>query len=147
MIVIITNVFAFARSITNVNTFGSRLRHARQLRGLTQAQLARACGLSQGAIGNYESDSRRNAKEIFRIADALKVDAMWLAMGTGSMERPPALHVADTAEIRGREAAWPFPDLDPARIWALSEDQRRIIANALAGMVSALEQDDPEPRS
>src|SRR5690606_37191758 len=95
VIVVITNVFAFHRPITNVNTFGNRLRYARSLRRLTQAELARACGLSQGAIGNYEADSRRSAKEIFRIAEALDVSAAWLAMGTGPMEVQEPARVAE----------------------------------------------------
>lgn len=138
MIDVITNVFTFARSITSVNTFGTRLRHARTLRRLTQKELARACGLSQGAIGNYETDSRRNPKDVFRIAEVLNVEPAWLAMGTGSMEPQIAPRVAD---LPSSNAAWPFPDIDPARIWALSAQQREILAKTLSGMISALEGD------
>lgn len=137
VIVVITNVMAFPRPITNVNTFGSRLRHARTLRQLTQAELARACGLSQGAIGNYEADSRRSAKEVFRIAEVLGVEAAWLAMGTGPMERPATPRVSDSAVPPA--SAWPFPGIDPARVWALSREQRQMLAKALAGMMAALE--------
>jgi transcriptional regulator with XRE-family HTH domain len=137
VIVVITNVLAFPRPITFVNTFGNRLRHVRMLRKLTQAELARACGLSQGAIGNYESDSRRNAKDVFRIAEALEVEPAWLAMGTGPMERATAPHVADST--RHTMTHWPFPGIEPSRIWALSADQRQMLAAALVGMVSAME--------
>lgn len=147
MINIITNVFVFARSITNVNTFGNRLRQARKLRQLTQAELARACGLSQGAIGNYEANSRGSAKEIFRIADVLKVDPAWLAMGTGSMERHPVPLLSENIATAHPGAAWPFPGIDPARIWALSADQREILTSALAGMIAAMEGEDASPRT
>ncbi len=135
VIVVITNVMEIPRPITNVNTLGSRLRHARTLRRLTQAELARACGLSQGAIGNYEADSRRSAKDVFRLAEVLGVEPAWLAMGTGPMERRPSHHVADEAG----PPPWPFPGIDPARIWALSAEQRRMLAKALEGMVASLE--------
>lgn len=135
MIVVITNVWTFPRPITYVNTFGNRLRHVRTLRKLTQAELARACGLSQGAIGNYESDSRRSAKDVFRIAEVLEVEPAWLAMGTGPMERSGMPHVSDHVA----PPPWPFPGLDPDRIWALSPDQRQMLAAALAGMVAAME--------
>lgn len=142
VIKVITNVFDFARSITYVNTFGSRLRRARMMRNLTQAELARACGLSQGAIGNYEADSRRSAKNIFRIADVLGVEPAWLAMGTGPMERPaPAL-----LEDASGQITWPFDGLDPRRIWALSAEQRQMLTNALRGMVAALEAGESDPR-
>ncbi|PTS84012.1 XRE family transcriptional regulator [Pseudomonas sp. HMWF032] len=42
-----------------MNTLGSRIAHYRQLSGMSQAKLARACGWSsQSRIGNYEKDSR-----------------------------------------------------------------------------------------
>ncbi|MFC3866660.1 helix-turn-helix domain-containing protein [Alcaligenes aquatilis] len=40
--------------------FSERLRHARQYRGLSQADLARLCGLTQSAISNYENGTRRD---------------------------------------------------------------------------------------
>ena len=139
MIADITNVFAFARSITFVNTFGTRLRHARTLRRLTQKELARACGLSQGAIGNYETDSRRSPKDVFRIAEALAVEPAWLAMGTGPMELQAAGKVADHPYP---ETVWPFPEIEPARVWALTPQQRELLAKTLSVMITALENEE-----
>lgn len=136
MITVITNVIAFDRSITFVNTFATRLRYARNLRGLTQKELARASGLSQGAIGNYETDSRRSPKDVFRLAEALDVAPAWLAMGTGPMEVQPAHHVADLPHSK---AAWPLPGIDPERLWALTAQQREFLAKSLAGMIAAME--------
>ncbi|NLC36241.1 MAG: helix-turn-helix transcriptional regulator [Alcaligenaceae bacterium] len=137
-------MFEFTRSITIVNTFGTRLRYARTLRQLTQKELARLCGLSQGAIGNYETDSRRSPKDVFRIAEALNVEAAWLAMGTGSMEPATLRRIADTPSSG---ASWPFPGIDPERIWALSAQQREILESTLAGMLSVLEKRSPDERS
>jgi len=128
-----------------VNTFGDRLRQARTLRRLTQKELAQACGLSQGAIGNYESNSRRQAKEVFRIAEVLDVEPAWLAMGTGPMERQEPHHVAEATSPR-RNAAWPFPGLDPERVWALAPEQREALTTALAGMVEAIEKGGRQQR-
>ena len=138
MIVEITNVLRFPHSITNVNTFGDRLRQARKLRGYTQAELARACGISQGAIGNYETDSRRNAKDIFKLAEVLEVEAAWLAMGTGPMRSKTAAAVAE-GQPAEETTVWPFPDIDPERVWALTSDQRDMLSNALAIMLKAME--------
>src|SRR3546814_13056461 len=114
-----TNVISLSYSITFVNEFADRLRHARQLRGLTQAALARACGLSQGAIANYEGKSRRTAKEIFKLADALRVSPVWLSRGFGLMEpnAPPAIAAADASvKATGQPhatASRPFPSISP----------------------------------
>ncbi|EKU29207.1 transcriptional regulator [Alcaligenes sp. HPC1271] len=50
--------------------FSDRLRHARLQRGFSQAELARLCNLSQSAISNYESGTRRDAREILDLAKA-----------------------------------------------------------------------------
>ena len=136
VIVVITNVFGFGVPITFVNTFGSRLRHARMLRRLTQKELADACGLSQGSIGNYESGSRRNPKDVFRIAEALNIEPAWLAMGTGPMELAPML----LADVPASSIAWPFPGIDPERVWALQPGQRRKLADALLSMLAVLDE-------
>jgi transcriptional regulator with XRE-family HTH domain len=143
VIVKITNVFAFTRSITFVKTIGQRIRHARQLRQLTQAQLARACGLSQGAIGNYESDSRRSPKNILRIADALRVEPAWLAMGTGPMETV-GMQVGEATAI-AQAGDWPFPSVSRARILALSPAQRQLVDSTVLALVDALEASNITP--
>ncbi len=138
MITDITNVFGFAVPITDVKTFGNRLRYARELRQLTQKELARACGLSQGAIGNYETDSRRNPKNVFRIAEALKVEPAWLAMGTGPMEIADSPRVSETLSSPAN-SLWPLPGVEPVRIWALSAQKREQLAQAVSHMLAMLE--------
>ena len=123
-----------------MKTFGARLRYARELRKLTQKQLAQASGLSQGAIGNYENDSRRNPKNVFRIAEALKVQPAWLAMGTGPMEIASTPSIAETYS-GSMNNLWPLPGVEPARIWALSAQKREILAEAVSGMLALLEHD------
>ena len=140
MITDITNVFGFAIPITDVKTFGDRLRYARDLRQLTQKELARACGLSQGAIGNYETDSRRNPKNVFRLAEALKVEPAWLAMGTGPMEISEAPVVAEMMSSSAGKL-WPLPGVEPVRIWALPAQKRELLAQAVSNMLTLLEEE------
>ena len=56
--------------------FGEKLKALRKERGLSQAQLADKAGLSNGAIGNYESGKRTkiSVEALCRLADALSVD-------------------------------------------------------------------------
>jgi transcriptional regulator with XRE-family HTH domain len=141
----ITTVFEFNRSITDVNQFSDRLRHARKLRGLSQAQLAHACGLSQGAIANYESRARRHAKDIFRLAQALNVNAEWLGTGAGPIE-PMAAWPSWTAsaphtlsdKLPEQRPAWPFANISPSVYWSLTDNERAMLEQALIGMLAAL---------
>lgn len=59
------------------------MREARERRGLTQADLARAAGVSAGTIGNVEAGSRKQPRDLLAIAEALGVDPHWLANGIG----------------------------------------------------------------
>ena len=58
-----------------MDNFCDNLRRLRREKGITQAQLSEITGLSKGAIGNYESGTRKNISyvSIFKIANALKV--------------------------------------------------------------------------
>jgi transcriptional regulator with XRE-family HTH domain len=133
------------RSITFVNDFSERLRHARTLRGLSQAALAKACGLSQSAIANYENKSRRNAKGIFKIADVLQVRAAWLGLGTGPMESvapdsaaPQSDRVAD-AELPDVTSRWVFKRVSPERLLALSEGDLLLLEDVVISLLDSME--------
>jgi transcriptional regulator with XRE-family HTH domain len=59
---------------------GNRLRYARLCRGLTQEELARRVGLTQGTITNYERGyTQRVELEIRkRLSQKLRVSRRWL---------------------------------------------------------------------
>jgi len=122
-----------------VNKFAERLRHARNLRNLTQAEVAAACGLSQGAIANYESGSRAAPKDIFGLADALRVSAFWLLHGKGDME-PVAAGPIRVAEPEPARAArtWPFERVTPQTYWDLSAHDRQLVENTVLTLIASL---------
>lgn len=65
-----------------METLGQRLKRLRTSKGLTQAQLAVAAGLSsQSSIGNIESDTRGYGASIVKIAEILGVTADYLQTG------------------------------------------------------------------
>ncbi|UYO94243.1 helix-turn-helix domain-containing protein [Pollutimonas sp. M17] len=126
--------------------FADRLRRARILRGMSQSALARACGLSQGAIANYENKTRQTAKGIFRLAEALRVNPAWLAQGIGPMETGQAedathstYQLADPAQA-GRQGLWPFTTISPDVYWALSHEDRSIVEATLASMIRSFQE-------
>jgi transcriptional regulator with XRE-family HTH domain len=70
-----------------MDTFGERLRHARERRDLSQSELARAIGVKPPSISRMEGERRPTAsKYVVALADALGVSAAWLADGVGEME-------------------------------------------------------------
>lgn len=67
----------------NLDTFGQRLRYARTLRGMTQAQLAQAAGEKQGTISKIELGKIASPGNAVGLARALRVSADWLALNIG----------------------------------------------------------------
>jgi transcriptional regulator with XRE-family HTH domain len=68
------------------STLAKRLKWARDKRGLSQTQLAKAAGVAQGTIGNLESAERKSARKLVSIAAALQVQPAWLESGRGDWE-------------------------------------------------------------
>jgi transcriptional regulator with XRE-family HTH domain len=127
-----------------VNTFAKRLKDTRKERKLSQAKLARLCGLSQSAIANYEGQTRSNPKDVFRIAEALGVSADWLARGT--LPKEPMNYVfmdpnrLDTVEPKAADGiyAWPFGSVSPAEVWAIDPENRRILEDTMRAMLNRM---------
>ena len=69
-----------------MSTLGQRLRKARNLRGLKQAELAKASKVSQQLLSRIENEKIDSTNEVFSLADALHINAEWLATGKGEME-------------------------------------------------------------
>lgn len=66
-------------------TLAERLRKAMAEAGLTQADLAEKCGISQASIQKLVSGKAKSTTFIVQISDALSVNAKWLAQGEGPM--------------------------------------------------------------
>lgn len=68
-------------------TRGERIRHLRQLREMTQVQVAKAVGVTQGAISQLERDqnSAPSAATLLALANALQASPEWIQHGTGPM--------------------------------------------------------------
>jgi transcriptional regulator with XRE-family HTH domain len=79
-------------------SLAQRIKRLRKKAGLSQAQLAEACGWkSQSRVGNYEAGTREpNLADIASIAKALKIDELQLLMSLPSAEYGqldfPSLH-------------------------------------------------------
>lgn len=99
------------RPITKVNhdgdvlpamneTRGERLARLRKARGLTQQELADACGVGQSAIGNIERDTRGYGASVVAIARELGVTPEYLQGEAGeSSQTSPASGVAQNLNL------------------------------------------------
>jgi phage repressor protein C with HTH and peptisase S24 domain len=72
-----------------MKTLASRLVWARTEKKLSQDELAKKIGVSQGAIGHLELGTRLSSRKITALADALGVNALWLAEGKGDPSPSP----------------------------------------------------------
>lgn len=145
-----TKVIGSSDSITDVKTFGERLRHARHLRGMTQRELALASKVSQSAIGNYESDLRNSSRALLRLAQALDVSPAWLETGQLPMEptagRPypmparttPSLRDEPTREPPAHPSEWLFDAEDEARYRQLQPEGRRFLRQTVRALMESL---------
>lgn len=142
MIRVITNVIDQNCSITFVKTFADRLREAREQKQLSQGELAKACGVAQGTIGNYEAQVRKDPQAVvlLRMARVLDVSADWLMEGIPP--RHPAY--ASTTPRLGEDAVagasphWPFSRVAPHDYWSLSHRERDLVESAVVSLMDTL---------
>lgn len=106
------------------------------MRGYTQQDLARHAGLSQSAIGSYETGQRLSSRSIRRLALVLNVNLDWLEMGRGQMEFTTELH--DSAlPVRPAPDDWPFRAISPKQLHALSSRDLGVLENMMRSFIEA----------
>lgn len=147
-------------SIGGVKTFSDRLKHARDLRRLTQKDLARQARVSQSAIASYESGQRQTSRSVRKLAKALKVELEWLELGKGEMEKADKAAGAYALPASGASAAflmepgrasasgkaraglaaapgWPFAAVPPERYEALAARDRQLLESLVLAFVES----------
>ena len=84
---------------------GQRMKATRLELGLRQQDLADAAGVSTAAISQVENGDTKNLKlpHLFAIADAMKVNPRWLAIGKG----PRFMRAAILALAAALTSMWP----------------------------------------
>lgn len=103
------------------------------MRGYTQQELARACGLSQSAIGSYETGQRQSSRSVRRLALVLGVSLDWLEMGRSPMEGASLLMEPPPGEPA--PSAWPFRGITPQQLAALSGRDLRLLENMMRSFI------------
>lgn len=83
-----------------MHEFKDRLKMARKNAKVTQAQLAKLVGTTQGSISDLESGRNRTTTNLVAIAGILNVSPTWLSTGKGEMTALPALQSNISADFR-----------------------------------------------
>jgi transcriptional regulator with XRE-family HTH domain len=101
---------------------GKRLRRRRRLLGLTQQQLAGACGVRFQQIQKYECGANRiSAARLWQLSEALEVPVAYFYDGLSDHQAPAANDEAEGPEVLTRKET-----LDLIRAYyQLSERPRR----------------------
>lgn len=148
MIIVITKVITADCSITFVKTFADRLRETRQQKDISQEELAKACGIAQSTVGNYETLARKkpSGPVLIRMARTLGVTAEWLMEGDPApriylYEHPTSSQLRDEA-VAGEKPYWPFSRIAPHDYWSLSQRERDLVENAVASLIKSLNRPD-----
>ncbi len=85
----------------DATTFGDRLAGARELAGMTQAELARRLGVKKKTLDDWEHDLRDpRAMRLSMLAGLLNVSLLWLLTGEGDGPGDPGIA---TSYVRGGE--------------------------------------------
>jgi len=95
--------------LAQMETIGKRIKELRDAKNLSQQKLADAVGVVKQTISSWENDEAKNPKlqHLFSIADALGVEARWLALGHNDRLCAPiqGFPVSDTGKFRIRRNA------------------------------------------
>jgi len=104
---------------------GERIRYARKQAGLTQAELAKKCGVSKGAVSLWEGGQTLNLKNenLYALAKATGFSDRWIVTGTGTK----AAHDGFGNATEGPDAtALPLISWVQAGAWMEAEDMYEV---------------------
>jgi len=123
-----------------VDTFGNRVREMRLRLGWTQKDLALASGLTQSAIGNYESGQRvePSGQALVGLAEALKVSPGWLSHGDeGAGADGAGAGKASRSSSESSSVRWPFREVSLEEYLSLSASEKKVLSSMVTTYIQA----------
>ncbi len=95
---------------------------------MTQKELEKKSGVSQQLISKIENEKIDSTTEIFPLAEALKISAKWLAVGSGKMEVEARAFDTDGLTDEAVEFARAFQSLPPEQRAVLEQTAKAFIS-------------------
>lgn len=126
----------YSSDMEKLETFAQRLKWAREQKQLSQDELGKLVGVSQSAIGNFESGSRKTSRNLLGLAQALDVAPLWLESGRGDV-RPTApsrrapMSLIDAAKVKIDTAE----ELQLLQVYRLADERERRAIDALVSEI------------
>lgn len=116
-----------------MSRFADRLKACIDARHTSQAEVARAAGVSGASMSDWVNDKTQaehiKAEPLLRAAAFLHVSPMWLLTGKGARQ-PHAPTVLQASEGAPRYADWPFEVIDLAVLRSLKTTELARIEGA-----------------
>jgi transcriptional regulator with XRE-family HTH domain len=116
-----------------MSRFADRLKACIEERNTSQAEVARAAGVSGASMSDWANDKTQadhiKAEPLLRAAAFLHVNPMWLLTGKGARQQH-APTVLQAAEGAARYTDWPFEVIDLAVLRSLRPTERARIEGA-----------------
>lgn len=100
----------YCSDMSTPHTFGERVLEMRLLRGMKQADLARASGLSPTTINEIESGLNQTTRKLSQLAKALRANPMYLTDGKLPRDAEDLSLSVDLPDIRAGDIS--IPQLD-----------------------------------
>ena len=73
------------RSLNVITSISYRVKLAREIKQMSQIQLSKHAGISQGTLSDLERGKNKNSLMLTKIADVLGVSPIWMLEGKGEM--------------------------------------------------------------
>ncbi len=124
-----------------MNTFGSRLKNARQAKNMTQKELAAKIGAKHNSISNWENNQNKpDPDTIELICGALNIEPNYLLMSDVQLSKRNDRLIAYATQLYGKELLASFDRLDDinkkkvvtysARLLSLQKQENEVHLNA-----------------
>lgn len=121
-----------------MSELASRLKTARALLGISQADLAKRIGAGQSTIASIENGRNNGSGRLVDIAKALNVRPEWLARGEGPMNVGAPLQADVQSAAPDSKVVWPFQSISASDVLTLPPVQLGKLEGAIALAVAQL---------
>lgn len=108
------------RSLNVITSISYRVKLAREIKQMSQIQLSKYVGISQGTLSDLERGKNKSSLMLTKIADVLGVSPIWLLEGKGEMTTGKT-NVVQLKDAR-QEAVAPLQNKVPKIEWSQVSD-------------------------
>lgn len=131
------------------HSLGARVAHVRNLRGLSQEDLAKSAGISQGTISKIEIGTSEGSRHLLAIAKALSCNPFWLDTGDGSIDMADWMRAGQPGVVVPIRSARPSTGVADVlmQLWRATKAHSSERQNTVMGLIREMVGFDNESRA